>query len=491
MFVSTTYASLDAIKLNKQLALLQSNKKLPPKTITLIKETQTMSTKLSESIEQCKKDKDDAENHCFEGNNKSWNEFSNMMGSMGDMASMSMSGSCSKLGDLLKMGQAAQLGFRGQCAWYKDSCEKSCNEAVQLNRKIGINLNTISNNIETTLSEQQRLADEKVDRIIEAKNKAVSNAKPNGDGPVEDQEALIEAEEKNRNDLLKKYYAEAGISNLSDLQSQIDSVREDLASGPNSNLEDPKVLMKACSDKQQVIAKTGMNIMSLMNSVQQNQACADELKSFEGMDLTKCPFNQADCPALAGDNCSDPANKESVYCKTVAASNAGLARGTPKAGTFPDPKFGDGNTNSLSNLDMKGLGSVGGSDSTGAFDPNAVAGDASGSRSAGVPGGHGGTGLSIPGGGYNPKGGSGGRGIGSVDSGPIGSGSGYGTAPIGSNNSASTSRDAYEKFLPGGEKDPDAKKGFGPEGITNSKGLTLFEKVTRTFKNNKTSFIPE
>jgi hypothetical protein len=97
--------------------------------------------------------------------------------------------------------------------------------------------------------------------------------------------------------------------------------------------------------------------------------------------------------------------------------------------------------------------------------------------------------LNIPGGGYNPNNKGSGRSLSSDSVTPGGFASGGGGFGFGSGDK---NKEELQKYLPGGEKDPNqVKKGVGPEGITAPGGLTLFEKVTKSYRNNRSSLIPE
>ena len=136
---------------------------------------------------------------------------------------------------------------------------------------------------------------------------------------------------------------------------------------------------------------------------------------------------------------------------------------------------------------MNGLGG-GGADPNGGM---GNIGDTPGPRSAGVPGGAGGGGLSIPGGGSAPpRGGGGGRGVSSDGTSGSASPSYAGSGGMGGGSGDKKNED-LQQYLPGGAKDPSLAKLGGPEGITSSAGPTIFEKVTKGYKNNRSTLIPE
>ena len=229
-----------------------------------------------------------------------------------------------------------------------------------------------------------------------------------------------------------------------------------------------------------------------MSSMQQNQACASAMQTFDsGIDLKNCAFTGTCTPTNAANDCADAKYKDSIYCKSYTASSGNRAvTGTGTSSGLTDPSALLNDKGTFGDLSMGAAGVDGGSS-----DPNSdlsKMGDTASPKSAGVPGGGGSGGLSIPGGGYNPNGKGGGRGA-------AGDGTSYGGNPsyagggnFGSGGSGDKNKDSLDKYLPGAEKDPQlTKKGIGPAGITSPGGLTLFEKVTKSFQTVRTLLMPD
>jgi hypothetical protein len=253
------------------------------------------------------------------------------------------------------------------------------------------------------------------------------------------------------------------------LADQISAAEAELAN--NADPESPSSLKKACADKDIVIQKTGQNLMSLMSSMQQNQACANELATFKGLDTTNCElFGTCDSGGNKFD-CSLPENKNELVCKQLTKAvqpGGGAGNGNPNG----NPNFGLDDKGYLTGLDMDGDASGG----FGGDDPNGLGkmADNGGMKSPGVPGGGGGGGLNIPGGPGNP-GRAGGRGM------PSGDGSSFGGSPSyasglsfggngdknqgdGARNGNDPSKNLTAIDLPNGEK-------------MNTSGPNIFQKV--------------
>lgn len=458
------------------------------------------------TLTKCREDKSSADTRCLESENKDWNNFSNLMGSMGDMASMSMSASCSKLADLLKMGQGAQIGFRAQCGIAKGTCEESCTMAVKLQKTIAGKMDSVISGAKaevmgTNSGDEVKLSVEKdgiAERLKVVNEAACADGGWNNLGQRIEIPAFKSVEEcdeysakqRRRIDVINNL--QSGIeSNQKSFPEQISAIKQELESNADEN--SPSSLLKACNDKAQVIQKTATNIMSLMTSMQQNQACADEFATFDsGIDLKNCALTGTCTPTDTSTDCADAKYKDSVYCKNYAGNNSGgtsTTGGGTNAGSFQDPSFDLDSKGTLGDLNMNGTGDLASLDPNDPDSPLNKLGPGADPKNGGVPTGGGGGGLSIPGGGYNPRGG------GRYPSGA--EGANYGASPsyAGSGNfgggGGDKNKDDLQKYLPGAEKDPALAKKGGPEGITAPGGMTLFEKVTKSYRNNRSTLIPE
>jgi hypothetical protein len=460
------------------------------------KQIQPLGMRYDEQLKKCQESKDSTDYNCLEGNDKGVNQFVSAMGTISDMGSMAMSSSCSKLADLMKMGKGAQTAFRAQCAMVKSNCVSTCEEAEKTIKQIHSILSQTQANTRSILSYTTGAADKEKEDIAEfhgeanhaVREECIAKVKARG-GSVDEMETCAKSK-----GAFGSQSAESGenaaAQTFTDVTAGIAQAQAELEK-PTDN-ESPASLKKACqASAQEATGKATMNIANLAMTMQQNQACADELATFDsGIDLKDCNLTGTCTPTDPANDCKDPKYKESVYCKGIAGNNSGGAAngGATNSGNVPNPNFDLGGKGTLGDLNMNGTGDLASLDPNDPNSPFNKINGGEGSKSAGVPGGGGGGGLSIPGGGYNPRGG--GRG-------PGPEGASYGGSPsyAGSGNygggSGDKNKEDLDKYLPGGEKDPTLAKKGGPEGITAPGGLTLFEKVTKSYRNNRSSLIPE
>lgn len=456
-------------------------------------------TNYNSTIRQCQSDKESADTRCAESNNKGWTDFVGMMGQANDMASMAMSASCSKIANLFKMGQGAAAGFRAQCLSAKNSCETSCKTALKLRNEIASRLEAEAVNVRT-----HSLAEPNPDKWrTDGQEKTLSELQGIYN-PTSCKHNLQWVRQKTQRPNLTEEECHQESTNLSEeakgiatylakeasqketLGNSFQTLQQDIENDADQN--SPSALLKACGDKQQVLAKTNMNLMNLASAMQQNQACADEFSDLNaGIDLKNCALTGTCVPSDLASDCTKKKYKDSIYCKSYTGNPGGGGGGNGNIET-PNPDFSLPGKDTFSSLDPDGLNS-------GAYDGSggaATGADGAASKSAGVPGGHGGGGLNLPGGGYNPPRG-GPRGVaGAGDDSPGYTGAGGGGAGFRAGGSGNGSKEDLGKYLPGGEKDPSLAKKGGPDGITPPLGgLTLFEKVSRGYKNSRTSLIPD
>ncbi len=456
---------------------------------------QPLGMRYDEQLKKCQESKDSTDYNCFEGNDKGINQFVSAMGTISDVGSMAMSSSCSKLADLMKMGKGAQAAFRAQCAMVKSNCVNTCDEAEKTVKQIHSILSQTQANTRSILSHITGEADkEREDKAKfetqarEAVNQdCIDKVRAQGGGAKEMEECASSKGGIGNQSAANGENAAA--QTFTDVTAGIAQAQAELEKPTDT--ESPASLKRACqASAQEATGKATMNIASLAMSMQQNQTCADELATFDsGIDLKNCAFTGT-CEPTKTDDCADPKYKDSVYCKGYARNNSGGSSigGTANSGAINPPNFDLDGKGTLSDLNMNGTGDLASMDPNDPNSPFNKINGGEGSKSAGVPGGGGGGGLSIPGGGYNPRGG--GRG-------PSGEGSSYGGSPSYAASGASgggtggKDKEEFGKYLPGGEKDPTLAKKGGPEGITAPKGLTLFEKITKSYRNNRSSLIPE
>lgn len=440
----------------------------------------SLESNFKNQIKACRESKIETDTSCAEGNNKGWNQFSSMMGSFTDIGSMAMSATCSKLANALKMGQAALLGFRGVCSYSKSGCVEKCELAEATFKKmkktyedVGVELRDSASSLKTSTATTNKTCGVPYVNEYLRKN-------PNSDLTKED--ILAECILNNSRDASS---TESNKATIDEALKTFDSI------GPvlevHVDADSPSSLKRACiATQQEVMSKVTMNLGTLMMSLQKNQACAKELASFDtGLDLSDCNITGTCTPTTVPDECLDPKNKDAIYCKTSTLTGTNTRGGGGGLGnTKPAAPDFSLNPKNFSDLDMNGLG--GGGDANGGA---GNIGDTPGPRSAGVPGGGGGGGLSIPGGSATPpRGGGGGRGVSSDGSGAA-SPSYAGTGGMGGGSGGKN--EDLQQYLPGGAKDPSLAKLGGPEGITAAGGPTIFEKVTKGYKNNRSTLIPE
>lgn len=441
---------------------------------------------------QCQNAKSETDTNCAESENKNITNFLSMMGNVADMAGLTMSQSCSQLATLLKYGQGALAGFRAQCLTVRGTCVDVCSDAEKAKKKVEQSLASASGVVYPVSPTQDKSpSPSKYESEIE--NLTIANCEDKKTHPTHQDRitCLKEADAKKGSGQTEPKNLQA--FSTDEYYAMVAEAREALAEP--TDLESPTKLKSICNNTmKEVMGKVGVNLTSLMSSMQSNQACAKTLQAFDpnSIDLGDCNLTGTCKPNDIASDCTDPAYKNSVYCmnglttgNTTGGTNGGLNGGATN-GLYSDPGFGLDGKGTLSSLDGGGGGS-------GGFDPNdpnnpfnrGGGGDA---KSAGVPGG-GGSGMSIPGGGYNPGRGGGGRGVSSDGSGSSGGNPSYAT---GNMYGGSGSKSDLDKYLPGGEKDPNLnKKGVGPAGITSPGGLTLFEKVSKGYRNSRGTLIPE
>ena len=451
----------------------------------------------------CTTEKDETDTMCGESNDPGVTQFLSMMGSAADMAGLSMSQSCSQLANLMKMGQGALAGVRLNCMTQRSSCVKACDKAEATRKLIEKELRTLDGIVgwAPTAIPQNVSNDSFYGNLDAAKAKHCENPKDRKEPTYEDCVANVEKQHQQRMDQMNSNQQNPSADQNGIFLSMIDEAQQELK-GP-TDLDSPAGLRKICDNTmKEVMGKIGMNMMSIMSSMQNNTLCKNELQSFQDtVDLSDCNLTGTCKPNDPTNDCADPAYKNSIYCQsgirgnTNGTTTGGLMGGGGATaggvnGIYQDPGLGLDGRGTLTNADA--LGGPGGGGGLDASDLEALSklGDGGGAK-ASVPGGGGGGGLGIPGGGYNPgRGGS--RGVSSGDGSGVGGNPSYAVGGNMFGGGSGSSKDGLDKYLPGGEKDPSlAKKGIGPEGITSSGGLTLFEKVSKGYRNNRSTLIPE
>lgn len=427
---------------------------------------------------------------CIQGNNKTWNQASSMIGSIADVGSMAMSASCSKFANALKMVQAAQTGVRGTCAFQKSDCIDKCSKAEKIAKLLKKDLDDLAfstTQFKSSLTNSAPSAQTNQKTPAPSSNKqspCSEEAKLRGFSCTQDADNSItnlQGKEEENND----NYTNNKIEELNKLAYSTQKAIESLES-IDSDEDSPTAIKRVCTaTANEATSKMAMNLSTLMMSMQKNSACAQDFATFDtGLDLSDCNITGT-CTTSIPDECLDPKNKDAIYCKIPSITTDTRSTGGGASSTTPtNPDFAL-DTKSLSDLNMDGLGGVG-DDGSGGM-PNL--GDTPGPKSAGVPGGGGGGGLSIPGGGSNPPRGGGGRGVSNDTN--------YGASPSYAGNggnfggSSDKKNEDLQQYLPGGAKDPTLSKAAGPEGITPSAGPTIFEKVSKGYKNSRSTLIPE
>ncbi len=450
---------------------------------------QALATTLDKQLAECQESKTSTDTHCLESNSKEMNQFMSTVGSVSDMTGMAMSASCSKLANLMHMGQAAQAAFRTNCGFQKSDCVDKCTQAEKTMAKIDSEYSSVGGVI--IRSPASLIASQIGDCVQTSSNKLFSFNTGASTGAIQGTFETSEACNKAKDLELEK------IQNFSD---SVDSFKDGKTklSEALTDTNSPTALKRSCVNTQQeVTAKVGMNLMTLMSAMQKNAACAKNLSGIDpGLGVDDCILKGTCPPSQTPDVCTDPQYKDSNFCKSAGSIVTGDPKGfAPGGGTAVPPVGGPPNldlgTKSLSDLDLSGAENP--------LDPNNPnsalnkLGDTPGPKSAGVPHGGGGGGLNLPGGGGgggNPNRG-GARGISSDSTSGPGSPSYAGGGIGGMGGSNEKNKDNLQQYLPGGEKDPHLNKFGGPEGITSPGGLTLFEKVTRGYKNTRQSLLPE
>jgi hypothetical protein len=223
-------------------------------------------------------------------------------------------------------------------------------------------------------------------------------------------------------------------------------------------------------------------MLTLMNNIKQNTTCANQLKT-SGFDVDDCVLKGTCKSTTQITDCTAPENKDAPYCRPNNFTSTDI---NPKA---MDPTSMVAPNFDKSQLGKLGLNNLGGAGDEG-LDSNPLAGSGTGSKTStgGVPGGNG-PNLALSGsGGYNA-----GRGNGRMPTTTEDSnyGSGYtsgnsGFSPFGSNKNV----DGGDKYAQGNGRDPKLDLKI-TEGITSPQGLTLFEKVSNSYKNNRALLMPE
>jgi len=448
---------------------------------------QSKLTAFKNQLRECQESNLNTNTVCVQGNNKTWNQASSMIGSIADVGGMAMSASCSKFANALKLVQAAQTGIRGTCAFQKGDCIDKCTKAEKTAALLKSDLNGLlitSSQAKSNINEKiSSASDQGQSQPIGTTCSEAQQIAGDCQTPSKTSMAGVSAQNHDERNVEK---AENALSTItSNSQQAIESL-----DNFSSDEESPTTIKRLCTaTANEASSKMAMNLSSLMMSMQGNQACAAEMAKFDSLPgLQDCTLTGTCTVAEVPNECLDPKNKDAIYCKTPnlttdTRGSGGGGMGSTKP-TAPDFNL---DSKSLPNLNMDGLGG-GGADGAGNM---ANIGDTPGPKSAGVPGGGGGGGLNIPGGGAGPnKTGGGGRGV-SSDGPSYGASPGYAGAGIGSNNSGDKKNEDLQQYLPGGAKDPNLAKLGGPEGITASSGPTIFEKVSKGYKNNRSTLIPE
>ncbi len=395
-----------------------------------------------------------------------------------------MADQCAKYATALKGMNAAVGVFRGNCARIKSSCEKSCGNAISTAKE------------------------------IIRQSEAVSNRLESASGNATHRQNLLDIE----------YKTQEIVKEMSDSKS----------TGSASNN------MTSCRGKEAVLQKAGQNAIKIGASQMSAVDCNKKLTSNQ-VDFCKSYPNlceKSDLTSITPD-CSKSENATHITCICVSSPTdprclqsrtTGDSNGTGdnlggNTGGFIDGKLSDSDLNSLDIANL-GSGSKDGFidglsnplnkvDDGGANGRNGGSAD-SGSRSN--PKGSGPNNLDNVGNvgsGNNPRGGGGPNNLDTFSIGDgSGSGGGSGTGSSGSLGNVATggsgdggSGDGFSLFdfkkrNPADDKDaekelmevmdPKAMASLlARDGVTNGKGMSLFEKITRSYKNKRSTLIPE
>jgi len=423
-------------------------------------------------VQECQESNTNTNTVCVQGNDKSINQALSTVGSIVDVGGMAMASACGKFASAIKMLQAAQAGARGTCAFQKGDCIDKCSKAEKTAALLKSDLNGL------LVTSSQTKADN---------NSKLSSSTSSG-GKICTQEAAEKGtcmpESSGANERAKNNEANGVLSSVTTkTQSAIESIDNFI-----TEEDSPTAIKRVCTNTaNEATAKMGMNLSSLMMAMQGNSACKNDMATFDSLPgLQDCTLTGTCTATEVPSECLDPKNKDAIYCKTptLGADTRGTS-GSGISSTKPTTPNFDLDSKNLPSMNMDGLGGMG--DGAGSM---ANIGDTPGPKSAGVPGGGGGGGLSIPGGSATPPRGGGGRGVSSDGSNNPSSPSyaGGGVMPTGSGDKKG---EDLQQYLPGGAKDPNLAKVGGPEGITSPSGPTIFEKVSKGYKNTRSTLIPE
>jgi hypothetical protein len=474
--------------LNTTLSKLQPT----PATAKFVKDAQAYvarMTTLATEIKECNESAMGTASACFESGN------SGIQGGMAALSQllpmvgmMSMNDTCSAFSKIMTVLNGAMGVFQAQCAFHKNSTEKTCQESLARASKLKSDAKALSAKASPlcpTLVAPAQAADKTAcEAVVSTQNR-------------------IEEEMNAETDRGTKYTPAYG--------------------------------MKIAAGKEILIANTGANILQVAGTIMSGQKCDKQSAATTQADICQqypnvcvqpspvavadyCVTNPNDITCICSKNVNDPACSGSRSIDPGGSSSGSTSLDNPA-----DPNFSlDGNSDlgpGFNPVDPNGLANGGNGNNTfGGAD-----GSSTGSSGAGAGGTNGGSGYGSRGsggasnlgsfgsgsGGGSKGGGGGGLGSG-FSSGAAsggGSGSGYGggsgfntdiaheggagAGMAGGDGSRKPStEDLLKAFLPGGDKDP-KKAGAGPDGLTGAAGLSIFQKVTRGYQRNAKSLIPE
>lgn len=450
-----------------------------PNLLALYNRISTATCELDDLNSKCADDAKSTASQCLEEKDSTLSSAAALMGPVADaFGTMSMADACSKLASFMEVMNGAVGAFRLNCGRVKSSCESSCGSALSLVTQI--------------------------EKDIEKSNMAII--------------------QNNSSDLLKlNPNTQAVLRTLTNLYSQTDILVGELKldktdGGLKSNLT-------ICANKELVLQNAGNNIIKLgaaqMSGKQCAQAVTAQNPNFCTLYPNLCPAATTTPGAL---DCSQPANSGNTVC--ICRLNPLDPSCSPAT---VDKSFN--NTTPAANLSPTAppdlsLGSTSlGTDNTAAqgkfIDGLTPTGSSSGASAGGSSGGGGGPSNlgSVGSGGANPTGGGGRSGVGNLDtniggaasgsgapggapggynadimgnSGGGGAGGGFGGGNLDFNRKTASEGNLLKDFLPGSDKDP--KKllnSLARDGVTSMNGMTLFEKINKSYRNKKNTLIED
>lgn len=468
--------------------------KSPPGTATakLVKDAQAYvarMTTLAGEIKECNESAMGTAKACFESGDPGIQGGIAALSQLLPMVGMmSMNDTCSAFSKIMTVLNGAMGVFQAQCAFHKNSTEKTCQESLAKASKLKNDAKALSAKASplcpTYVVPAQAADKTACDAVVNTQNR-------------------IEEEMNAETDRGTKYTPAYG--------------------------------MKIAAGKEVLIANTGANILQVAGTIMSGQKCDKQTASTTQADICQqypnvcaqpspvavadyCVTNPNDITCICSKNVNDPACSGSRSIDPGGSSSGSVSLGNPSDPNFSldgnsdlGPGFNPVDTNGLAN-GGNGNNTFGGADGNSAGSSGAGSGGTNGGSGYGSRGSGGATNLGSFGGGSG--GGSKGGGAGGLGSGFSsgaasggGSGGGYGggtgfntdIAHEGGAGAGMTGGDGSRKpstedllkaFLPGGDKDP-KKAGAGTDGLTGAAGLSIFQKVTRGYQRNVKTLIPE